>query len=169
LCSAKNESRSQLQGKTVVTVPIKIPDLGATVDEVTLVRWLVREGDQIVLGQKIAEVETDKALVPLESASAGVLLKIVAQEGQDASTGDVIAYVGSPTDVVPDSPATEQPTPAAKQPPAPRTAIREISKPRVTPMLRNFAKQKGVDVDAIVGTGPDGAVTRKDILDAAEY
>jgi pyruvate/2-oxoglutarate dehydrogenase complex dihydrolipoamide acyltransferase (E2) component len=149
-----------------VTVPIKIPDLGAAVDDVTLVRWLVEEGDVIVRGQKIAEVETDKALVALESVAAGVLLKKLAVAGQDATTGDIIAYVGSPDDIVPD--ASDAP-PAISAPPAPARLApsRETSKPRVTPMLRNFAKQKGVDIDAIIGTGRDGMVTRQDILDAA--
>lgn len=152
-----------------MTVPIKIPDLGAAVDDVTLVRWLVKEGDQIVRGQKIAEIETDKAVVPLESAAAGTMLKFVAQAGQDASTGDVIAYVGSPNDVIPEAPPAATPAAAEVKPPPARPAVvRETTKPRVTPMLRNFAKQKGVDVDAIVGTGPNGAVTRQDILDAAE-
>ena len=58
-----------------MTVPIKIPDVGATVDEVTLVQWLVEEGAEIVRGQKIAAIETDKAVVELESVAAGVLLK----------------------------------------------------------------------------------------------
>jgi pyruvate dehydrogenase E2 component (dihydrolipoamide acetyltransferase) len=152
-----------------VTVPIKIPDLGAAVDDVTLVRWLVKEGDQIIRGQKIAEIETDKAVVPLESAAAGTVLKLVASEGQDASTGDVIAYVGSPNDVVPEAPvATSAPATKVTPPPSRPAIVRATTKPRVTPMLRNFAKQKGVDVDAISGTGPDGAVTRQDILNAAE-
>jgi pyruvate dehydrogenase E2 component (dihydrolipoamide acetyltransferase) len=157
-----------------VTVPIKIPDLGAAVDEVTLVRWLVQEGDQIVRGQKIAEIETDKAVVPLESAAVGTLLKLVAQAGADASTGDIIAYVGDPNDVVPESPAAS-PAEVTKRLPPQRAVVseatppRDTTKPRITPMLRNFAKQKGVDVDAIVGTGPNGTVTRQDILDASDF
>ena len=57
-----------------MAVPIKIPDVGTTVDEVTIVQWLVEEGTEIVRGQKIAAIETDKAVAELESVAAGVVL-----------------------------------------------------------------------------------------------
>lgn len=148
-------------------VPIKIPDIGTTVDTVTLVRWLVEEGAEIIRGQKIAEIETDKAVIALESFAAGVLLGKRAAEGEAVSVGDIIAYVGNSTDAIPETSALEPEIQSAKA--ALRTApSREISKPRIPPMLRNFARQKGVDIDKVVGTGTDGTVTRKDIVAAAE-
>ena len=148
-------------------VPIKIPDIGTTVDTVTLVRWLVEEGAEIVRGQKIAEIETEKAVIALESVAAGVLLRKNAAEGERASTGGIIAYVGNPADVIPETSDIEPAVPIAN--PIPRTApYREILKPRITPILRNFAKQKGVDIDKVVGTGKGGTVTRQDIIATAE-
>jgi pyruvate/2-oxoglutarate dehydrogenase complex dihydrolipoamide acyltransferase (E2) component len=148
-------------------VPIKIPDIGTAVDTVTLVRWLVEEGAEIIRGQKIAEIETDKAVIALESFAAGVLLRKRAAEGEEVSVGDVIAYIGNPTDAIPETSELEPEIQIAKAglgtaPP------REISKPRIPPMLRNFARQKGVDIDKVVGTGNDGTVTRQDIVGAAE-
>ena len=84
-------------------VQIKVPDFGVTMDTVTIHKWLIAEGDEIVRGQTIAELEGDKAVVILESVATGVLLKIVAAEGVQVSTGDVIAFAGEPTDKVPQS------------------------------------------------------------------
>lgn len=148
-------------------IPIKIPDVGATVDKVILVRWLVEEGAEIVRGQNIAELETDKAVFTLESVAAGVLLKKYATAGDEVSTGDIIAYVGNLTEAIPEAVNTEANVLGTKSS-AQTAPSHEISRPRVTPMLRNFAKQKGVDIDTIVGTGIDGTITRQDIIAAAE-
>lgn len=152
-----------------MTIAIKIPDVGVTIDTVIVHRWLVREGAEVTRGQPIAELEADKAVVTLESAATGVLLKIIAAEGAQASVGDVIAYVGDPAETVPhsaDSGAAEaHPHSEAAAPlPPPSHAV---SKPRVSPMLRNLARQKGVDIDRVVGTGQGGLVTREDLLAAA--
>lgn len=147
-------------------VAIKVPDFGVTVDTVTLYKWLVAEGTEIVRGQTIAEIEADKAVVILESVATGVLLKILAAEGQKVSTGDVIAFAGDPTDTVPQTwdAAPKPPIPAT---PPPQAEHRSISKPRVSPILRNLASQKGVDIDRVIGTGKDGMITREDIIAAA--
>jgi len=148
-------------------VPIKIPDVGATVDTVTLVRWLVEEGSEILRGQNIAEIETDKTVIALESVAAGVLLKKNTREGEMVSTGDIIAYVGNPTEAIPETSDIEPDVQIAKA--ALRTTpSREISKPRIPPMLRNFARQKGVEIDKVAGSGNGGTVTREDIIAAAE-
>lgn len=148
-------------------VSIRIPDIGTTVDTVTLVRWLVEEGSEVLRGQNIAEIETDQSVIALESVAAGVLLKKKAREGEKVSTGDIIAYVGKLTDAIPETSDIEPEIQVGK--PAVRTApSREISKPRITPMLRNFARQKGVDIDKVAGTGTDGTVTREDIIAAAD-
>lgn len=148
-------------------VSIRIPDIGTTVDTVTLVRWLVDEGSEVLRGQNIAEIETDKSVIALESVAAGVLLRKKAREGERVSTGDIIAYVGKLTDAIPETSDIEPEIQVEKS--VVRTVpSREISKPRITPMLRNFARQKGVDIDKVVGTGNDGTVTREDIIVAAE-
>lgn len=147
-------------------VAIKVPDFGVTVDTVTLHKWLVAEGTEIVRGQTIAEIEADKAVVILESVATGVLLKIVASEGARVSTGQVIAFAGDPTDTVPQTPDVA-PNPTTLPAPPPQAEPRSISKPRVSPILRNLAAQKGVNIDEVIGTGQDGMITREDILAAA--
>ncbi len=160
-----------------MTVPVKIPDLGAADDNVTLVRWLVEEGAEIIRGQKIAAIETDKAMVELESVAAGVLLKKCAAEGEDATTGDIIAYVGRPGDLVPETancgPDASRLQPEVRSAPKPTGAVptktsRADSEPRVSPMVRNLAKKKGVNLDEVVGTGIGGTITRQDILAAVK-
>ena len=148
-------------------IPIKIPDIGTAVDTVTLVRWLVEEGAEINKGQKIAEIETDKSVIELESFAAGILLGKRAAEGEVVSVGGIIAYVGSPTDTIPETLELGPEIQIGKE--APRTIpLREIQKPRIPPLLRNFARQKGVEIDKVVGTGIDGTVTRQDIIAAAQ-
>lgn len=151
-----------------MTFPVKVPDIGGTVDTVTVVRWLVEEGEEIIRGQKIVEIETDKAVVELESVAEGVLAKKAASDGDEVAIGAVIAYVGNVGDsvseifdAVPDIHSPET-TPQS-------AASREISRPRVSPVVRNLARQKGVDPDRVVGTGKDGMITRWDILAAARH
>lgn len=75
---------------------IKMPDLGTTVDKVTLIAWLKQEGEQIKRGEALCEVETDKANTELESVAEGTVLKQVIAEGTEITVGTVIAYVGDP-------------------------------------------------------------------------
>ena len=75
---------------------IKMPDLGTTVDKVTLIAWLKQEGEQIKRGEALCEVETDKATTELESVAQGVLLRQVVEAGTEIEVGTVIAYVGDP-------------------------------------------------------------------------
>src|SRR5579859_6013639 len=78
-----------------------MPRLSDTMEEGTISKWLKHEGDPVAVGEPIAEVETDKANMEFNSDIAGVLLKIVVQEGQSAPLGDVIAYVGQAGEDVP--------------------------------------------------------------------
>ena len=167
-------------------VPIRIPDIGAAEDEVTLVQWLVEEGEEIARGQKIVAIETDKAVVELESVAAGTLLKQCAAEGADATTGDIIAYVGDPGESVPQpsdsgpgasesggGPETSESQAGIRPAATPQQALptdntEPVSQPRVSPMVRNLARQKGVDLEEVTGTGAGGVITRKDILAAAK-
>ncbi|MFH1616411.1 MAG: biotin/lipoyl-containing protein [Planctomycetota bacterium] len=83
-----------------MAVEIKMPDLGTTVEQVTVTKWLKQIGDEVKRGDSLCEVETDKATTELESAAQGVLLKQVVQEGTEISVGDLIAYIGEPGEIV---------------------------------------------------------------------
>jgi pyruvate dehydrogenase E2 component (dihydrolipoamide acetyltransferase) len=128
-----------------------MPQMGYEMVSGTIVRWLKAEGDAVHAGDVIAEVETDKALVELEANADGVLLGL-APAGSLALVGGVIGYVGAAGETAPDSLG---PTPA----------VRERS---VSPIAARLANDRGMDVDAIVGTGPGGRVTKADVLATAE-
>jgi len=127
---------------------ITIPDIGTTVDWVKLVKWLKKEGDTVRRGEALCELETDKAVSELESIAKGELLKILVDEGSEVKQAAVIAYVGASGEAVP-----EEETP---------------SSPAVSPMIRNLARKHGVDLDRLKGTGPDGRITREDVLGAKD-
>ena len=80
---------------------IVMPKLGQTVDDGTIVSWLVEEGNDVELGEPLLIVETDKTEVEVESVAEGVLLKIVVPAGQTVDSGTVIAYIGEPGDEIP--------------------------------------------------------------------
>ena len=147
-------------------IPIKVPDLGTTVDEIKLLAWLVDEGDSVERGDLLAEIETDKATGELESIAEGVLLKQVAAEGDTVEKGDVLAYVGKPGETVPDAqsePEHREDGPVQRVPDRPAG-----DRPRVSPVVRNLAKKLGIDLASIEGTGRNGTITREDVLRAGK-
>ncbi len=130
--------------------PVTMPQMGFDMREATIVRWLKREGDAVTIGEPIAEVETDKAIVELESPAEGILLAITANEGALVPVGGVLAHVG----MLGEPRLASGPT----QPLAPS--------PRVSPVAQRIATERGVDTTAVTGTGPQGQVTKQDVLDA---
>ena len=149
-----------------MATPIKMPDLGTTVDEIKIVAWLVEEGDSVQRGDFLAEIETDKATGELESAAEGVLLKQVAEAGDTVETGSVLAYVGKPGESVPDEEGLleQQESGSPPLPSTPPTADR----PRAAPVVQNLARKLGVDLAAVEGTGRGGMITREDVLRASK-
>lgn len=147
---------------------IKMPDLGTTVDQITLLQWKVCEGDAIKRGAPLADIETDKATNELESVAEGTVLQLLARDGDIIAVGQVIAYIGQAGEHVPDTdtPVTAPPTTPPKAPAMTRKPA--AGRPRVAPMVRNLAEQKDIDLSALQGTGPHGTVTRQDVLAAAE-
>ena len=105
-------------------VEIRVPDLGTTTDEIEVVQWLVRVGEQVTLGQPLLVVETDKASMELESVAAGTLKQIIAEPGQEVATGEVLAIVASEGAALP-----AMSTPSTTTAPAPRLqkqAVRQL-------------------------------------------
>ena len=144
-----------------MATPIKMPDLGTTVEVVTLVAWLKQVGEPVKRGEPLCEVETDKATDQLESAAAGVLLRQVVPAKSEVRSGTVIAYIGAPGEVIPEASASP-PTPSQATATSPAAAKPET--PRKVPLvIRNLAKREGVNLEAVVGTGPGGQITRDDV------
>src|SRR3972149_3103887 len=95
MCSGEKSERR-------MAVPIRMPDLGTTVDEVKIIKWLVNEGNEVKRGDLLVEGGNDKASSELESVAEGVLLKQLAGAGESIRSGEIIAYVGKPGESVPE-------------------------------------------------------------------
>ena len=143
-----------------------------------IVSWLKKEGDSVSKGDILLEVETDKAVVEVEATADGVLAGVKSHEGDVVPVGQTIAWLVGPGEQPPaDSQATAAPAArATSTPPAavPRsltaaTVASEGSRsPQISPKARRLAKEKGVDITKVVGTGPDGTISSEDVLKAAE-
>ncbi|HLB15486.1 MAG TPA: dihydrolipoamide acetyltransferase family protein [Burkholderiales bacterium] len=144
-----------------------------------ILAWLKKEGDAISKGEPLLEVETDKAIVEIEATADGVLAGVKSHEGDVVPVGVTIAWILAPGEQPPaESPTaapsarkiTEQPQPAAASPtPAPaETAAPAEGGARISPKARRLAKERGVDINRIRGTGADGTITSEDVLAAAE-
>jgi len=143
---------------------VRVPDLGTTVDEVKLVAWLIKEGESVKRGDVLAEIQTDKATIDLESVAEGTLLKQLVPEDTKVGKGDVLAYVGKPGEAIPELKApADAPEARASSAPVPRTDA-----PRVSLMVKNLANKLGVDLASVEGTGRNGMITREDVRNAAK-
>ena len=154
---------------------IKMPQLGLTMEEGTVERWLKAEGDAVKAGEPLLEITTDKLTNEVEAETDGVLLKIVAPEGTDVPVQGLLGYIGQPGEQVgepaPAAPAAPAAAPA-QLPPRPHRLRRqfrpETGKSASSPLARKIARQMGVDYTAVAGTGPSGRIIKRDILAAAE-
>ncbi len=136
-----------------------MPQLGETVAEGTVTRWLKREGEQVQEHEPLVEVITDKVNSELPSPAAGVVARIVVPEGQTARVGAEIAVI----DVVGDAEVEGGAAPV----PAPLSSEEQRGTPlapRSSPLVRRLARERGVDVSAIRGSGAGGRVRKEDIL-----
>jgi pyruvate dehydrogenase E2 component (dihydrolipoamide acetyltransferase) len=163
---------------------VSMPKLGFDMAEGTLVRWVVPEGGEVAKGNVLAEIETDKATVEVESSFTGVVLRHLVQQGTPVPVGDPIAVVGEAGEkvdlaslVVGESavpaPSTEQPQAAAKETTAPSAP--EAGEPeaeeipglpdgvRASPLARRMAEDLGIDLRKVKGSGPQGRIIKQDI------
>jgi len=159
----------------------KFPDIGEGLTEGEIVRWLVKEGDEVNEGQPLVEVETDKALADIPSPRTGVILKILAKEKEIVKVGQVIVVFGEKGEALaapPPKPKSvgvvgeleeapeEAPSVVAKAEPVKTALVSEHA--MATPAVRALAKELGVDINKVQGTGPEGRVLEKDIRQFAE-
>ena len=153
---------------------VLMPQLGLTMEEGTVSKWLKQEGEAVKAGEAILEITTDKLTNEVLSEHDGVLLKIVAQEGEDIPVKGLLAYIGQSGEAVggsaPDAaPAAPAAVPAAAAPAAPAPAAAPNgARIRISPLARKTAAKLGVDYTALRGTGPSGRIVQRDILAAAQ-
>jgi len=125
----------------------KLPDLGEGLTEGEVARWLVQEGQEIAEDDPLVEIQTDKTTVEIPSPAAGVVSRILVEEGAVVPVGTVLVVIGG--------------NGAAETPAAP------AEKARATPLVRKLAQELGVELDALKGTGPQGRITEEDVRNEA--
>ena len=153
--------------------------LSPTMEEGRLVKWTKHEGDAVKSGDTLAEVETDKAVMELVARADGQLLKVLAPEGTTVPVGNIVAWIGKPGEKVDGAggaePATAAPkpafaaaAPAAKAPapgpaPVPVAAAADATRVKASPLAKRIAKEAGVDLKLVQGSGPGGRVIKRDV------
>jgi pyruvate dehydrogenase E2 component (dihydrolipoamide acetyltransferase) len=159
----------------------KFPDIGEGLTEGEIIRWLVNEGDEIKEGEPLVEVETDKALAEIPSPKTGVILKILAKEKEIVKVGQVIVVIGEKGEAVAVAPSKPKSVgvvgeleEAPEEAPALEAKVESVKPVLVsphalaTPAVRALAKELGIAIDQVKGTGPEGRVLEKDVRQAAE-
>ena len=154
---------------------ILMPQLGLTMEEGTVSSWLKHEGDAVKAGEAILEITTDKLTNEVTSEHDGVLLKIVAQEGEDIPVKGLLGYIGEAGEQVggaaaPAAVSVEAVAPAAASAAviAPAAVSAGGARIRISPFARKLAANMDVDYSALTGSGPSGRIVAKDIYAAAE-
>ncbi len=143
----------------------KLPDLGEGITEVELRKWLVKEGDRVVEHQAIAEVETDKAVVEVPTPRAGIISRINCREGDTARVGEIlltIAEAGDAANTNRGSVGIVGVLPEAEDEDS-ESATRQTFEVLATPLVRKLARERGIDLGNIRGTGPRGSITPEDL------
>ncbi|WP_257556924.1 pyruvate dehydrogenase complex dihydrolipoamide acetyltransferase [Sphingobium sp. CFD-2] len=170
---------------------IQMPALSPTMEEGTLAKWLVKEGDAVSSGDLLAEIETDKATMEFEAVDEGIVARIlvaegaegvkvgtviaiIAEEGEDvsqAAAGNAAPKAAAPAESA-ESPApkadpvpAKAPAPAAKADPAPAQGT--DGRVKASPLARRLAEAKGLDLAAVTGSGPNGRIVKADLDGAA--
>jgi pyruvate dehydrogenase E2 component (dihydrolipoamide acetyltransferase) len=147
----------------------KFPDVGEGITEGEIVRWLIKEGDEVKVDQTLAEIETDKAVVEMPSPYKGTVLKVHVKEKDIVKVGQVLVTIGEKGEPVAEGAAEAKPE--AK--PAPTTGPSvvgvvpesrdEIRQVLAAPKIRRLAMELGVDIKSVRGTGPLGRITEEDV------
>ncbi len=158
--------------------------LSPTMETGTIARWAKKEGDAIKSGDVVLEVETDKAVMDYEAIQEGTLLKILAQAGADVAVGSPIAVIGEAGENIEDilretpqaqsSPVRDEPAESAgssEDSPTETAVKREDDgddRVKASPLARRIARQMGVDISGISGTGPGGRIIQRDVEAVAD-
>jgi pyruvate dehydrogenase E2 component (dihydrolipoamide acetyltransferase) len=170
---------------------VKMPRLSDTMEEGTVLEWKKQSGDAVSKGEVLAEIESDKASFEIEAEADGVF-SIVVDQGTPAPVGALIARIGAEGEAPPPAPTPARPVPEQKQQepapaPEPEPVAAAAAQPeraagesrpqspvassngvKASPLARRLARELGVDLGALRGSGPDGRIVKQDVLDASE-
>lgn len=154
-----------------------MPALGVAQQTGILIKWLKAEGQSVTKGEPLMEIETDKATVEIEAPGSGVLTEVIAKAGDEVPVGQRIAFILAPGESLPTEVARRaRPTSGAKETapksPANTSSTVDSAEARVervlaSPAAKRIARERGVDLTALKGSGPHGSVLAEDVLRAA--
>ena len=148
-----------------------LPRLGQGMESGTIVRWLKSEGEPVQKGEPLFELDTDKVTQEVEAEAAGVLLKIAVAEGE-VPVGQTVAFIGAEGEDVPEAeaakpPPQEETKPAAPEPMAAQQEVAPVAsgngRIKASPLARRLARERGVDLRSVRGTGPEGRIVAEDV------
>ncbi|MCW2974368.1 MAG: Dihydrolipoamide acetyltransferase component of pyruvate dehydrogenase complex [Thermoleophilia bacterium] len=169
---------------------VKLPRLGQGMDEGKVLQWLKAEGDAVAKGDDLYEVETEKVNVEVEAPADGVVLKVLVGEGETVAIGTTLAWIGAKGESIPDgdapadapAPAAAAAAPAPTATPTPSTPAAPVAatpgpaatpaaapaastdtRVKASPLARRIASEKGIALEGVAGTGPDGRIVARDI------
>jgi len=160
-----------------MAVEIYLPKMSDHMETGRIIRWLFKEGDAVKSGQVLLELETDKAVGEIEATASGILKNIRAGDGEEVPVGETLAYIARPDEVVPQlkpfGAAAETAGQAAEVSAAPAETVPDAPAGEggivpATPVARKVAKELGVDLHKVKGTGPGGRVKEEDVRAYAE-
>jgi len=164
-----------------MALDFKLPTLGENIDSIQVVRVLVAAGGAVAVDQTVLELETDKATIEVPSTVAGTVAAVHVRPGDRIKSGQLIFSLAAATAAVPETQAApegrtepaEAPPPARETPaaapepaaaPAPQPAVPAIRSVPAAPSVRRFAREIGVDLEAVPGSGPHGRVSKEDVM-----
>jgi pyruvate dehydrogenase E2 component (dihydrolipoamide acetyltransferase) len=168
-----------------MSITLTMPRLSDTMEQGTIIKWNVKEGDEVASGAVVADVETDKATMEMQVYDDGVVAKILVGEGTQVPVGTAIALIaedgedpgsvteGGPAPASAAAPASPAPAVASSTPATPAAAASAGStanggRMRVSPVARRLAEEHGIDLATVTGSGPGGRIIKRDILERAE-
>jgi len=148
-------------------VEVKVPQLSESVSEATLVAWRKKAGEAVKRDENLIDVETDKVVLELPAPADGVISRIVKNDGESVTSGEVIAVIDTTATAAAKPAEKDAVAPAkagAQGTPAPAAAKAPAPSPAASPAAAKIAAEKGLDTSSVQGTGRDGRVTKGDVL-----
>ena len=156
---------------------VLVPLLGEGVEEVTVIKWLKKEGDSVNELEPLLEVNTDKVDTEIPAPASGTVLKIVAEEGAPAKVGTILAFIGKAGESIDNAPGTNVPEKVASKVESHTSVVSQPSTLNIqrstdlgfiSPVVAKIAAEQGVNLQEVTGTGLNGRITKNDVLNYVE-
>ncbi len=141
-----------------------MPKMGQTMEKGKIVKWLKKEGEKVEKGEPLLEIETDKTTIEVEARVSGIL-RITAQEGEEAPIATTIGYIAKEGEPLPEGIITGVgPTSLEASITEAKTEVGAAARVKASPLAKKLAEEKGIDLSQVTGTGPGGRITKEDVL-----